>query len=167
MSEIAERIRSVEPATRRRRTGRTGAADKVIDLHLRKPHMSKAAIARRVGCSPGNVDYVLKRYLAKNSEAQLREYQANQGDAFDAIGMRALASITPKKLANASAVQLMTTAAIATDKARLIRGEATGINVSVLLDIAAGIRERQSAPQPRAISGPTTVDAALPGSKQT
>lgn len=149
MSETLEAIRSApdaRKATVRRRTGRTGAADKVIDLHLRKPHMSKAAIARRVGCSPGNVDYTLKRYLAKESVEDLRQFQENTGDAFDAIAMRSLGSITPSKLAKASALQLGTLAGIALDKARLVRGQATGINVSVLMDVVEAMRLRGSQP---------------------
>lgn len=143
MSEISDRIMSVEPAVySKRKTARTGAADRVIDLHLRKPNMSKAAIARRVGCSPGNVDYVLKRYLTTETVENLRAFQDNQADALDAIAMRSMTSITPKKLAKANAVQLMTTAAIAIDKARLIRGQATGINVNVLLDVVEAIRAK-------------------------
>jgi len=84
--------------------------------------------------------------LGKNNEADLRQFQDNQADAFDAVAMRSLLSITPKKLATASAVQLMTAAAIATDKARLVRGQATGINVNVLMDVVEAIRLRGRQP---------------------
>ena len=126
---------------------RTGVADKIIDMHLKRPKMPRAAIARRVGCNRNNVDYVLGKYLGKQSTEELRAFQEHKGDIFDAIAMRSVASLTPNKLAKANAVQLMTVAGIAFDKSQLVKGLATGINVSVLLDVAAAIRERVANPQ--------------------
>ena len=52
-------------------------------------------------------------------------------------------------------MEIITGAAILEDKARLIRGLATGINVNVLLDVAEAIRQKrdQSVSNPRVISG--------------
>jgi len=126
---------------------RTGVADQIIDMHLRSPKISKRAIARRVGCHPNNVDYVLGKYLGKQSVEDLRAFQEHKADIFDSVVMRSVASLTPNKLAKANAVQLMTVAGIAFDKSQLVKGLATGINVSVLLDVAAAIRERVANPQ--------------------
>ena len=70
---------------------------------------------------------------------------------------RLLLSVTDKKINKTSAVQAITGVAILEDKIRLARGQATGINVSVLLDVAAAIRERVANPQ--AIREP--IDASL------
>jgi hypothetical protein len=74
------------------------------------------------------------------TEAELHDFQANKADIYDAVQMRALASVTQAKLQKSSAPALVTAAAILEDKARLVRGQATGINVQVLLDIAEMIR---------------------------
>ena len=56
--------------------------------------------------------------------------------------MRALASVTQDKLRKSSAGSLVTVAAILEDKARLVRGQATSINVQALLEVAELIRQR-------------------------
>jgi hypothetical protein len=121
-----------------------GVAPAIRKLHEKYPEMPKSVIAKRVGCSTENVRSVLATYLGDVSEDSLREYQANRGDVFDALGHRALLHITEAKLTNAKPMELTTMAAILYDKARLERGQATGINVSVLLDVAQAIRERRS-----------------------
>lgn len=121
-----------------------GVSPDILRMKKRQPNLSNSEISRRIGCSPQNVDYVLGKYLGQQTEEELRQFQDNQADIFDAVAMRSLTSITPKKLSNASAVQLMTAAAIATDKARLVRGQATGINVSVLMDVVEAIKARKT-----------------------
>jgi AraC-like DNA-binding protein len=124
-------------------TGRNkGTAPAIRRLKERYPEMSEAKIAKRVGCSPSNVHYVLSAYLGDKTHEELRGYQDNRADIFDAIGARALSSITDVKLAKASPAELTTVMGILYDKARLERGQATGINVSVLLDVAEAIRAR-------------------------
>ena len=51
-------------------------------------------------------------------------------------------------------MEAVTAAAILEDKARLVRGQATGINVSVLLDVAESIRAMRDQPKP-----PQVVDS--------
>ena len=112
---------------------------------LRYPELSESQIARHVGCSPSNVHQVLKSFLVDRSEAELHDFQANKADIYDAVQLRALASVTQAKLQKSSAPALVTAAAILEDKARLVRGQATGINVQVLLDVAEMIRNERDA----------------------
>lgn len=111
---------------------------------MRHPELSHSQIARRVGCSPSNVTCVLKTFLGKNSDAQLADFQDNKADIYDAIQHRVLASITDKKLGKTGVRDAVVAAGILEDKARLVRGQATGINVTVLMDVVEAIRSRQS-----------------------
>lgn len=121
---------------------RKGLAPKIRALRDKFPEMSKSAIARRVGCHPSNVDQVLGRYLGDVPLEDLRAYQENRADVFDALGHRFLLSVTQDKLDKTKPMEAVTAAAILYDKARLERGQATGINVSVLMDVAEAIRAR-------------------------
>ncbi len=116
-------------------------AERIRALHDRYPNMGNSAIARRVGCDESNVRGVLERYARGVAPEELRDYQANQADIYDVMAHRALISITDAHLERASGLQLMTMAAIATDKSRLVRGQATSISVNALLDVAQLIRE--------------------------
>jgi hypothetical protein len=115
-------------------------AAKIRRLATSYPELSQAAIAKRVGCTIGNVYGVLKRFLGDTSEGELREFQENKADVYDALQRQCLESVTQAKLTKTSAPALVTAAAILEDKARLVRGQATGINVQVLLDVAGMIR---------------------------
>ena len=64
-------------------------------------------------------------------------------------------SLTRDKIEKTKPMEAITGAAILIDKARLVRGQATGINVNVLLDVAEAIRSRP------AVSS-RVVDAAAP-----
>ncbi len=112
-------------------------------LKLRYPELSEAQLARRAGCSPSNVHQVLRSFLVDRTQDELREFQANKADIYDAVQMRALASVTQEKLRKSSAGSLVTVAAILEDKARLIRGQATSINVQALLEVAELIRRQR------------------------
>lgn len=140
-----DRILSVKPA------GKRGLAPKIRKLKTRYPELGNTAIARQVGCSINNVDQVLRRFLGKTSVDDLRNFQEAKADVYDALQLRALGSITQAKLSKAPVVALVTSAAILEDKARLVRGQATGINVNVLMDLAEVLRSRP-ATNPRAIS---------------
>ena|SRR5277367_376131 len=123
----------------------TGAAPKIRKMKLRYPELSEAQIAKRVGCHPTNVHRVLKQFLGKNSnEEQLKDYQESKADVYDALQMRYLKSITDAKINKTSVVALTTGAAILEDKARNIRGQATQINVTVLLDAVQAIKDMRS-----------------------
>ena len=126
---------------------RTGVAPKIRALKDRYPEMSELKIAKRVGCSPSNVHVVLSKYLSDMGEDDLRHYQDHKADVFDAIAMRSLLSITPAKLEKASAPALMMVAGTAFDKSQTVKGLATGINVSVLLDVVEAIKQRRAADQ--------------------
>jgi hypothetical protein len=122
---------------------KTGAAVIIRKTKLRYPEMSEKQIARRVGCNPSNVHAVLSRFLGKRSEAELRDFQANQADCFEAKAYQCLDSVTPAKLAKAPAVSLITGAAILIDKARLVRGQATSINLTAVMDLVELLKARQ------------------------
>lgn len=142
MNDTVERILSVEPS--KPIPGRkTGKAPAIRKLKLRHPELNDYEIARTVGCTPNNVTTVLRTFLGKHSEEQLRDYQESQADVFDSLAHRLLLSVTPAKMAKANALQATTAAAILIDKARLVRGQATGINVNVLMDVVEAIRARQ------------------------
>jgi hypothetical protein len=51
-------------------------------------------------------------------------------------------------------MEAITGAAILIDKARLVRGQATGINVSILMDVVEAIRAR-----PASVANPQTISA--------
>lgn len=123
---------------------RKGVAPAIRALHDRYPGMTKSAIARKVGCSPENVSQVLRNYLENTSIEELRDYQSNRADIFDALGHRLLSSLTKEKLEKSKPMEAVTAAAILFDKARLERGQATGINVEVLMDVAEAIRAHRS-----------------------
>ena len=118
-----------------------GLAPLIRATNIRYPELSEAQIAKRVGCSPSNVHQVLSVFLHGHSEQELRDFQANKADIYDAVQMRALASVTQEKLRKSSAGSLVTVAAILEDKARLIRGQATSIHISALLDVLDAIRQ--------------------------
>lgn len=120
-----------------------GLADDIRRLHLKYPEMSKSDIARAVGCSPQNVSKVVESFLADTTPDQLTDFQANKADIYDAIQKRLLSSLTPEKIEKAKVMEAVTAAAILEDKARLVRGQATGINVTVLMDVAQAIRDRR------------------------
>jgi hypothetical protein len=120
-----------------------GLAPLIRTTKLRYPELSEGEIAKRVGCSPSNVHQVLSVFLHGHSERELRDFQANKADIYDTVQMRALASVTQDKLRKSSAGSLVTVAAILEDKVRLIRGQATSINVHALVDVLDMLRERR------------------------
>lgn len=119
-----------------------GTAPRIRRMKLQYPELSEGQIAKRVGCSPANVHNVLKRFLGQeHAEFDLKEYQESKADIYDAIQMRTLVSITNADIAKAPLMARVTSAAILEDKARTIRGQATQINVNVLLDAVNAVRE--------------------------
>jgi hypothetical protein len=133
--------------------GPRGVAQDIRKISLKYPELSDSEIARKVGCSPQNVSQVLKTFLGNKSREELTDYQENQAEVFDSLALRLLESVTQEKLDKTKPMEAITGAAILIDKARLVRGQATGINVTVLMDVVEAIRSRQSAPHPQTISG--------------
>lgn len=123
---------------------RKGLAPLIRKTKLRYPEMSEAQIARRVGCVPSNVHAVLSGFLGGHSQQDLRDFQANKAEIYDAIQHRILESITQDKLTKTSAPGLVTAAAILEDKARLVRGQATSLNMAALLDVVDLIRAKRN-----------------------
>jgi len=132
------------PESMRVKASNTGAAPKIRRMKLRYPELSNAQIAKKVGTDPSNVHRVLARFLGDHSEEELRTFQEHKADIFDSIQMRTLMSINDVDIAKAPLLPRITGAAILEDKARVIRGQATQINVSVLLDAVQAIREMRS-----------------------
>ena len=112
-------------------------------IAMRYPELSTGDIAKRVGCTPQNVGQVLSSFLSTRAYSDLKEYQSNKADIYDAVQFRALASITEDKLQNSSAMQLVTVAAILEDKSRLVRGQPTSIHVHALVDVLDALRMRE------------------------
>ena len=123
---------------------KTGAAPKIRKLALRHPELTHSEIARSVGCTPGNVTTVLKTFLGTTTDSQLAEFQSNKADVFDAIQFRLLSSLTEEKIRNTKPMEAITGAAILEDKARLVRGQATGIlaSINVMLDLVEAIKAK-------------------------
>lgn len=120
-------------------------AAQIRQTALRYPELSNRDIAKRVGCHPSNVDQVLSRFLGTGTVDQLRDFQGNQGDIFDALAHRTLASITDDVIDKAPLLARVTASAIMIDKARLVRGQPTSLHVTALMDVAAMMRERREA----------------------
>lgn len=151
MSDTAERIKASDPHPSVASSRRKGTAPAIRRLKTRHPELSHAEIARKVGCHPSNVTGVLKTYLGKTTPEQLADFQSAKADVYDSLQHRLLSSLTPAKIAKARVQELVTSSAILEDKARLVRGQATGINVSVLLDVVEAIRSKPQ--NPPAIEG--------------
>jgi len=141
----------------KRNTAKTGAAPRIRKLKLRHPELSHADIAKRVGCAPSNVTSVLKTFMGKGTDDQLRSFQESKADIYDVLQHKLLQSLTTSKIAKAKPMEIITGAAILEDKARLVRGLATGINVNVLMDVVQAIRDRPAG-NPRGIS---TIEATV------
>lgn len=118
-------------------------AARIREMYVKYPTLSNSGIARTVGCTPSNVDSVLKTFLGRQTVEDLRSFQANKADIYDAIQVRTLASITQEHLDKASALQLVTAAAIMEDKKRLVSGEPTSFHVTALIDVLTELRKHK------------------------
>ena len=122
---------------------RTGVAPQIRALAERYPEMSKAAIARKVGCHVSNVKQVLARYLSRTSIEELRDFQETKPDCVDAVAHRILSSVSDRKITKMSAQSAVTAFAILTDKAQLLRGQPTNINAMLLVDAVEALKLRE------------------------
>ena len=132
-------------------------APEIRRLSLRYPEMSQSDIAKTVGCTRSNVSQVLATFLDGRSPERLQDFQQNKAELYDALQFRLLESLTPEKIEKAKVMELITGAAILEDKARLVRGQATGINVVALLDVVEAIKQRNL----RTISVQSVEDSLL------
>lgn len=111
-------------------------------LHTSYPELTIGGIARRVGVSKQYTGRVLRRFMA-HTEEDLRDYQENKADIYDAIQQQILESATPAKISKMSVSAAIVSAAILHDKAALLRGQPTGINVQVIGDVLELIRAKR------------------------
>lgn len=130
-----------QPVISKPRGKHTGAAPLIRKISLEHPEFSEGQIAGLVGCDPANVHRVLDTFRTKFSNIQLSDFQESKADIYDALQLRALMSVTDESLEKASVRDVAVAAGIWEDKARVIRGQATQINVSVLLDAVQAIRD--------------------------
>ena len=119
----------------------TGAAPAIRKMKIDYPELSEAQIAKRVGCHVGNVHDVLTRFLGKYTAQDLEAFQGRKADIYDAMQQSILGSITGEVIDKAQLLPRVTSAAILEDKARTIRGQATSVNVTVLLDAVQTIKQ--------------------------
>jgi hypothetical protein len=123
-------------------SGNTGAAAAIRKLAVQFPELSQGEIAREVGCHPTNVHKVLKHFRGVKDQAfELKDFQESKAEIYDQLQARILGSISDADLLKAPLQARVTSAAILEDKARVIRGQATQINVSVLLDAVQAIKQ--------------------------
>lgn len=117
-----------------------GLAPQIRKMAIQYPELSHSEIARAVGCNPSNVTIVLKTFLGNTSEESLRDFQASKADVYDALQQRLLLSITQEKIDKTKPMEAITGAAILEDKARLVRGQATAINMTAVVDLIEVMR---------------------------
>ncbi len=117
-----------------------GLAPQIRKMAILYPELTHSEIARAVGCNPSNVTIVLKTFLGNTSEESLREFQSNKADVYDALQQRLLLSITQEKIDKTKPMEAITGAAILEDKARLVRGQATSINMTAVVDLIEVMR---------------------------
>lgn len=142
MIETVDRILEAPDCPKYVNGRKTGKASAIRKLKLKHPDLTPSEIAKTVGCSVNNVYGVLQTFLGFKSDNDLRQYQESQADIFDALSMRFLGSITQEKIDKTGPVEAVTAAAILFDKKRLMLGQATGINVNVLMDVVEAMRAR-------------------------
>ena len=129
------------PVISKRRGKHTGKAPLIRKISLEHPEFSEGQIAKLVECDPANVHRVLDKFRTKFSNLELSDFQESKANVYDALQLRALMSVSDDVLAKTPVRDLAVAAGIWEDKARVIRGQATQINVSVLLDAVQAIRD--------------------------
>jgi len=122
-------------------TTKRDLAPTIRRMAVQYPELSNSQIARTVGCTPQNVSCVLSTFLAGTSPEALADFQNSKADVYDALQQRLLQSVTQDKIDKTKPMEAVTAAAILEDKSRLVRGQATGINVNILLDIVDAMRD--------------------------
>src|ERR1035441_4096780 len=91
---------------------------------------------RQIGRELGKSDHTIKRALTASPEvvAEVQTMQKDLGDIFDDLAKRMACSITDEDIKKLNAYQRTVSAAIATDKAQLLKGRPT-MNVGVLVQV--------------------------------
>lgn len=104
------------------RTAHTGKAPAIRKMKLRYPELNNCEIARRVGSDENNVRRVLRSFMGKIPEEDLKTFRENKAEIYDALQMRFLKSLSDEDIAKTSAYPRIVSAGILEDKARTIRG---------------------------------------------
>jgi hypothetical protein len=117
-----------------------GIAPLIRKIKLKYPELTNTEIAKRVNCDESNVRSVLRKFLGDCTEIELKDFQESKADVYDSLQQKLLKSITDDKLTKMQPYPAVVAAGILEDKARVIRNQATGINVTVLLDLVAALK---------------------------
>lgn len=99
---------------------------------------------RQIGRELGKSDHTIKRALTASPEvvAEVETMQKDLGDIFDDLAKRMAGSITDEDIKKLNAYQRTVSAAIATDKAQLLKGRPT-MSVGLLVQVLDLIQEQQ------------------------
>ena len=97
-------------------------------LELRDKNLNHGQIAQLLGCDRSNVSRRLAKY--KPTLEKIDRYKKHRADIYANLQTELLSGVTPDKIKDSSATQLITGAAILYDKERLERGQSTQ-NMSV------------------------------------
>ena len=119
---------------------KTGKAPLIRKLKLKYPELSNKEIADQAGCVESNVRQVLRTFMHDVTESELQTFQENKANIYDALQSRIIESIGQDDIAKAPLYPRIVSAGILEDKARNVRGQATSINVAVLVDLVEAIK---------------------------
>jgi IS30 family transposase len=102
---------------------------------------------RAIGKELGRSDKTIKKALTRSPEViqEVKDIKAELAERYQAEARRILDSINDKDIEKASLQNKAVSSGILLDKALLLKGEATSINVSVLLDAVQAAKEYQAA----------------------
>ena len=120
------------------------------ELAKAKTYAAMGHSYRQIGRELGKSDHTIKRALTASPEvvAEVQTMQKDLGDIFDDLAKRMAGSITDEDIKKLNAYQRTVSAAIATDKAQLLKGQPT-VNVAVLVDLIGLIRQNRDAEDER------------------
>jgi hypothetical protein len=110
---------------------------------------------RAIGMELGRSDKTIKKALTRSPEViqDVKDIKVRLADSFEGLAGRMVTSITDHDILKLDAYRRTLSAAVATDKMLLSRGEATSIDVHVLLDAVQAVREmRRSGPVGTAVA---------------
>lgn len=115
---------------------------------------------RRIAREMGKSDHTIRRALrSPEIVAQVETIKKDLGDIFKDLAHRMIQSISDADITKINAYQRTVSAAIATDKSQLLKGQPT-MNVGLLLEVASHFRdERDNAPRKPQPNLPALPDA--------
>ena len=99
---------------------------------------------RQIGRELGKSDHTIKRALTASPEvvAEVETMQKDLGGIFDDLAKRMAGSITDADIKKLNAYQRTVSAAIATDKAQLMKGRPT-MHVALLVEVLDILRDQR------------------------